>query len=302
MTITDWIIKGALYVGTIIFIAAATVWAIGGAAGTRLGRRFTTPTTEVGTWEALTQPDWDADRPVRIRVSSTLLLEWLNQYGGPADYPSTVGVDTEIPEATIRYVYADEQVIDVSVSVLVARDVVPEWSAGPLAWASDADVDGHAYAGPPMPEPRVRTRYLLADNDHRKYREVTQLRYSQCAFAEGNDAAVRAFDGEYYRGRVEEGYDTGEGFVLAMGALADGHTDLRQAEIDQFNGKPWADPNAEVDPDPRRANLARLAAVHEQHLGAEPDHDDTIPVSPWDAMPPGFGRIVPAQRVNGSES
>jgi hypothetical protein len=56
--------------------------------------------------------------------------------------------------------------------------------------------------------------------------------------------------------------------------------DLKAAFEDRATARrQWSDPNAEV----------------------EPDHDDTIPVSPWDTKPPGFGRIVPTQR-DGSES
>jgi hypothetical protein len=59
--------------------------------------------------------------------------------------------------------------------------------------------------------------------------------------------------------------------------------------------RPWTDPNDDLDPDLRRANLAAVAADVEQHLGVEPDHDDTIPVSPWDTKPAGFGQAVPVQ-------
>lgn len=116
--------------------------------------------------------------------------------------------------------------------------------------------------------------------------------------------------------------------ALVYGTRAE---NLRQSEVDQLN-RPWADPN-EVEPDPRRTSLARVAATHEQHLGIDVDcsgcddgdehcggcachvaapcqhctehvrdHDDVIPVSPWDKLPSTFGQAVPVKRVNRSKS
>jgi hypothetical protein len=52
----------------------------------------------------------------------------------------------------------------------------------------------------------------------------------------------------------------------------------------------------------RLREMAVEAAEKEQRRVNELEHDDTIPTSEWDAKPAGFGRIVPTQRVNGSES
>lgn len=236
MTALDWIIVAGLAIlgGGFLFFAGTLL--VGGTVGTRLGRRFREPTTEVRGRDFILcdHPDDDDPEPMTDADVDALTDNVLD--------------GTPMPERT---------------NCDGARVGEP---CGACDACSDARND---YAGEP------------AD-------------------------LVPAMDLDDLRALVREQHAA----------------DRRQAEQDQRRGSPWTDPNLEVEPDPRRTNLAQWSDAWAQHLQAEDptadpayvrqladaaardevafdEREEPKPVSPWDAMPPGFGQ---AKRVNGSAS
>jgi hypothetical protein len=285
MTTTEFIVKAALGVLAIILIAIGVVWFIGGTVGTRLHR-----------W----RPD---DTDAEQRAGDFVLR---NHPGGAYDDPMWAPLDVALIARGICTVH--------NPALLGSSDCNDDCPTAISKDVADAAMDAltdNVHYGTPMPE-RDDLAPAMDLGDLRalvRERQVTDRRQAETGQPERQ---VR-----YIITRPAIGWDDHEGtrgewirLECEFGLRHDNPGPDAQPVVDRiaWNGAvmgrivwPWTDPNGEVDPDPRRTNLARLAAVHEQHLGIEPEHDDRIPDNPWDAMPPGFGRIVPVQR-DGSES